>query len=218
MEKTWKPLDEIAPALLVLNVSQLESILWRRIYRLPADPLPPITRDEDPTDVFVDSYHWLKDNRDEDFTDLSAACARLMRQMAVFDQEWLQTYPEALGELCYLCARIGALEAIPSIAIVAGADGFGLAILPDGEDLQNRALRSLAGLLIKTPEDRDTYRTLFENALASEHHAAIGLATLSVFWPDEQATFVDRANKHENERVRWVIENLSLIQEAWPTA
>ena len=218
MEISRQSLEETAKALLELNTDDLVRAMEMRFQRFPSPPLPPIARDEDPADILIDTFQWLKESRGKDFDTLLKACETLIDQWSQLDDLILQRYAEPLGEACYLCARIGATATVPSIAKVAARDALATTVLPGGEDLQNRALRSLAGLLTRLQaKERGDYRSTFEKALDSEHHAPIALASLSVFWPEERSKFIERANKYENEHVKWAIENLDLIEKTWPT-
>lgn len=212
-----EPLGQVAGHLMKLSSKELMPLISMRLSRRAVPDFPSLARDEDPADILIDCFHWTKE-RGEKLGNLPEACAMLAERWANLDEATVDATLEVLGELHYLCARIGATDAIPFIAKVAERDELATVTLPGGEDVQNRALRTLAGLLTLVPREQvSTYRSVFEKALDTEHHAVIGLSTLSVFWPEESAEFSQRAAKHESEQVRWAIDNLGSIVKAWPS-
>lgn len=186
-----------------------------RLRRYPTKGLPPLARDEDPADIFIDCF----DRYPNKFANLRIACSIVADQWAYQDDEMIKKNPESLGELLYLCDGAQAQKAIPAIAHVASRAGLASTILPGGEDVQTRALRALAGLLVnEPPQVRERYRNLFEIALDDPTHAPIGLTTLTAFWPEDRDEFIRRALEHktdQNGEIAWLVKNLDLVLQTF---
>jgi hypothetical protein len=104
------------------------------------------TNDEDPADVFVD----LAAQSDVWRTALAAA-ARLLEQWVSDFNPGDAERSAALGELCYLAARIGSIASMDPLAqLVSNRNAMDL--IAPGEDLRLRALRAFVGLL--SPQSR----------------------------------------------------------------
>ncbi len=140
-------LPEIATGLAGLDVAKLEGLVERRLCREAVEALPKLARDEDPADILVDSHAWLREH-DRSWDQLGQVCTVLAERWA--DAPAVRNRPEPLGELHYLCARVGALEARGAIARAVRREDLRGVLLPGGEDVQLRALRCLAGLLAQT--------------------------------------------------------------------
>ena len=157
-------------------------------WRLTGVPtvLPPLHRDEEPVDVFVDLAELDPRWRD----DLQTAVAKLLATEVANVGLEDPSRSHLLGELCYLAARIGSEEALDSLrSLVASERATGL--IGPGEDLRLRALRAFVGLLgtagrMQTNDDRNVLTA----ALAEPRLAMVALAGLIGLWPDEAETFL----------------------------
>ena len=209
-------IDEIADHISKMSPEKLRLLVEQRLRGLETEVLPQLERDEDPADILIDCFAKYPDK----LASLQDVCTELAYAWSEQKDEEIKANPEPLGELLYMCAMLHARSALPAIAHIADRANLASAILPEGEDIQSRALRSLAGLLVsEPPKVRDEYRKLFEVALETVDHAPIGLTTLTTFYPSERDTFIAKAQIHkleEHGEVAWVIENLDMFVESTP--
>ena len=98
----------------------------------------------------------------------------------------------ALGELCYLAARIESVDAIDPLRILV-EDESATGLVAPGEDLRLRALRALVGLLGAAP-DSTAYRCRHAliAALTAPRLAVSALIGLVGLWPGEADDFLRR--------------------------
>jgi hypothetical protein len=148
--------------------------------------LPPPGRDEDPADIFVD----LAESDTAWREGLRAASTQLLLRWVGEFQPADANRVQALGELCYLAARIGNTAALPHLRTLVGRkDATGL--LHPGEDLRLRALRALVGLLGAAENVQVIdYRPVLTEALAEPRLALTALVGLIGLWPAETETFL----------------------------
>jgi hypothetical protein len=184
------PLESLATELNQLAEGAVEKLTEDRLQRYPVPSLPALSRDEDPADILIASFHWLRDHGTE-WKALQTACSRLSERWSGYEAQILRKAPEPLGELHYLCARIGARGSVPGIAHVVGREDLRRVPLPGGEDLQLRALRSLTGLLVSGSEaEQKAHRPVLIRALDVPEHRLTGLTALVAFWPLERHAFL----------------------------
>lgn len=206
-------LGQLANRLVDLDEESLYSIVRARLFRDSVEELPRLGRDEDPADILVDLAEWLRE-RDYIWTKLSDACARLAD--GAVDAYRVRARPGPVGELHYLCARIGAVKARHGIAqVIRRADLRGI-LLPAGEDLQLRALRCLTGLLAQVSRDeREAFLPLFTEALQVPQHLPISLTALVAFDPDGRDGYVARVGElwpmHRDQVVAHLDRNVALL-------
>jgi hypothetical protein len=150
--------------------------------------LPPLSRDEDPADILVDLAEGDSRWRDS----LRAAAAQLLSLWANDFDPGDSNRVAALGELCYLAARIGSTEALEPLRILASrTDATGL--VAPGEHLRLRALRALVGLLGFAENVRaNDYRETLLEALGEPPLALTALTGLVGLWPSEREDFLRR--------------------------
>ena len=185
-----QPLPAIAEYLTLLEAGALEGLVRRRLFREPVPELPPLGRDEDPADVFVDVDGWLRE-RNHSWAAIRNICASLAEQWAKVP--YVRQRPEPLGELHYLCARIAAVEARGAIAGVAEREDLRGVLLPGGEDIQLRALRCLAGLLVHLGKiEQMPFLPVFERALKVSQHRPMALTALVAFDPPGREQYIRR--------------------------
>lgn len=207
-------LGELAARLVDLDDETLQNIVRARLFRESVEELPRLGRDEDPADILVDLAEWLRE-RDYAWPQLTDACARLAE--ASPDAYRVRARPGPLGELHYLCARIGAVKARHGIAqVIRRADLRGI-LLPAGEDLQLRALRCLTGLLAQiTRDEREEFLPLFTEALEVPQHLPIALTALVAFDPDGRDGYVARVGEtwplHLDQVLVHLERNVALLQ------
>jgi len=204
-------LEELASRFSELNNDRLERVVRARLVGgSVGDELPRLGRDEDRADVLIDLAEWLRE-RDREWIQLLEVCARLADAWADAEVNAVRDRPEPLGELHYLCARIGAVGARNGIArVVRRADLRGV-LLPAGEDLQLRALRCLAGLLARvSPGERQGFLPLFNEALEVPQHLPLALTALVAFDPDRRDEYVARAGKSWPIHLEQVVDRLKL--------
>jgi hypothetical protein len=196
-----RPLDTLAPRLAKFTQKEMEPLVERRLLRLPADPLPALERDEEPSDIFVDSFHWLAEKRRVEWTVLQDACGGLAERWSGGEAARIRARPEFLGELFYLCARVAATAAMPSIANTLRREDLGPVLIASGEELKLRALRSLVGLLhVVSADVRNAYQPLLRAALREPQNRAVVVTAFLAYWPDlkrEIETWL-RANGAQN--------------------
>lgn len=199
-------LEELASRLYELGVERLEDVVRARLLRDPVEELPTLGRDEDPADVLIELTEWFRE-RDRAWTQLLEVCVRVADAWAaVFEA---RTRPEPVGELHYLCARIGAVDARRGIARVIRRDDLRGVLLPGGEGLQQRSLRCLAGLLARVPRgQREEYLQDFRAALEVPQHVPIGLTALAAFDPERRERYISRARERWPLHVGRVLEDL----------
>ena len=152
-----------------------------------AGQLPPLGRDEDPADIFIDLAH----TSDSWMEALQATTPGLMATWLEQFQPAGENLAQALGELCYLAARVWITNCLPQLAALARRPDATVLQRP-GEDLQLRALRSLVGLLEEAGDRAFEYRGLLEGALEEPRLALTALIGLIGVWPDEAVTFLRR--------------------------
>lgn len=207
-------LGELAARLVDLDGESLQDIVRARLFRESVEELPRLGRDEDPADILIDLAEFLRE-RDYAWTPLSDACARLA-------DVWVDPYrvrarPGPVGELHYLCARIGAVKARHGIAeVIRRADLRGI-LLPAGEGLQLRALRCLTGLLAQISKDeREEFLPLFTEALDVPQHLPIALTALVTFDPEGRDRYVARVEEswpmHLDKVLAHLERNVALLQ------
>jgi hypothetical protein len=195
--------EKIFHELSQLKDSDLEREVRARLLRRRSTLLFGWGRDEDPCDVFVDAF----EGRNGDWPLLLRVCASLALEWGKSVES--VAFPEGVGELHYLCARIGALDARPGIADTIVRVDFRGVLLPSGEGVQLRALRSLAGLLaISRAEEFARYIGLYEEALTTPQHLPISLVTLLAFRPRRRDMYVERAQKYWPAHVEALLPTL----------
>jgi hypothetical protein len=210
-------LEELASRFSELDSDRLELIVRVRLLGDSVrDELPRLGRDEDRTDVLIDLAEWLRD-RNREWMQLLEVCARLADAWAGSEGSAVRDRPEPLGELHYLCARIGAVEARNGIARVVQREDLRGVLLPNGEDLQLRALRCLAGLLARVSGDeREEFLPLFSEAIAVPQHLPLALTALVAFDPERRDEYVERAGAswplHLEQVLGRLERNVALLQ------
>lgn len=207
-------LEELASLLVELDPDSLGVVVRARLLREPVEQLPPLGRDEDPADILIDLAEWLRE-RQRAWEPLAEACARVADMWAGIYQRWIP--PEPIGELHYLCARIGAIEARHGIARVIRREDLRGILLPGGEGLQLRALRCMAGLLARVPrETRSEFLPLFIEALDVPQHLPIALTALAAFDPEGRERHFVRARDawplHFDQVIGRVERNVELLR------
>jgi hypothetical protein len=119
----------------------LPELIWDRLSGMPT-ALPPLARDEDSADIFVDAVvrkqNWDLQARIRD------GCAQALKEHGLQGDEKFQPY--ALGQLLYLCSRIDVTKALPSIRQIFSHPNVFTEVDP-GETLLVRAVRAYVGLL-----------------------------------------------------------------------
>jgi hypothetical protein len=152
-----------------------------------ASQLPPPAHDEDPADIFVDlaesDMAWRESLR-------TASTQLLSRWVGEFQQPD-PVRVRALGELCYLVARIGNTAAMPQLEMLVSRKES-TALLHPGEDLRLRALRALVGLMGSNAALAFQYRPVLTQSLADPKLALTALVGLIGVWPDETDTFLQQ--------------------------
>jgi hypothetical protein len=169
----------------------LSSVDWvdeieRRLTGRQSNVLPPLTRDEDPADIFVD----LAEIHPQLKPDLGSTLNELLARWTEWREVDHSIRIKVLGELCYLAARIGSTGALSSLRkIVEDATATGL--VAPGEDLRLRALRALIGLLGAAGRDQAAeHRQTLLSVLAEPRLAIAALIGLVGLWPAEAETFL----------------------------
>jgi hypothetical protein len=208
----------IAERLGMVDAIQLEAIVARRLSRQWVDELPALTRDEDPADILIDSYA-VQQEGNAPLLKLENACVSLAERWARISALDVRRMPEPVGELHYLCARIGAVHATPSIAHVAEREDLSGVLLPGGEDLQLRSLRCLAGLLSLAPRyTRQEFQRVFQKAIDVPQHTLIALTALAAFDPENREKYeqlarsraplaLENALRHLNRNIAILVES-----------
>ena len=148
--------------------------------------LPAPTRDEDPGDIFVDLAERSEVWRRELGTAGAGLLARWVDDLSPSDAGQVA----AVGELCYVMARIGSRAALdPLRRLVSDKRATGL--VAPGEDLRLRALRALVGLLAaEHPGDQRAYRDVLIDALGEPRLALTSATGLIGLWPEDRDTFL----------------------------
>lgn len=169
----------------------LESLIDARLSGARAGykwTLPPPGRDEDPADIFVDLAE--SDTLWRDAL-LGASTQLLLRWVEEF-QSADANRVQALGELCYLAARIGNTAALPHLLKLVGRKDA-TRLLHPGEDLRLRALRALVGLLGAGGNVQiNEYKPVLTEALSEPPLTVTALVGLIGLWPAETETFLQR--------------------------
>lgn len=214
-------LEELASRLSELSTERLERVVRARLLGASVgDELPRLGRDEDPADVLIDLAEWLRD-RDRAWTELLGVCALLADRWAGAEVSAVRDRPEPLGELHYLCARIGAVGARNGIARVVRREDLRGVLLPAGEGLQLRALRCLAGLLARVSRgEREEFLPLFIEAIEVPQHLPLALTALLAFDPDNSDEYVAHAGKSWPRHLEQVFDridrNVELLRAEMP--
>jgi hypothetical protein len=172
-------------ALRPLTAGEISQIMIARLERQRTleNGLPPCQRDEEPVDIFVDV---MMGAPNETFAEkIRFACQDALR---VAFSESLGA--DVMGNLCYLAAAIGAVEALDYIRLIASDEKFDQSLLADGESVRSRALRALVGLLAQRPSHDATIKTLFLNLLPSPEYRLLALTGLVGLWPQEREAFL----------------------------
>jgi hypothetical protein len=199
-------LVEIVERLTVLEPVALQAVVRRRLFRERVEPLPALARDEDPADILIDGDAWLR-ARNHLWTEIRQVCVTLAEQWA--DVPEVRTRPEPVGELHYLCARVGAFGARGAIARVAQREDLRGVLLPAGEGIQLRALRCLAGLLAQTNADEQRpFLPVFEQAIEVPQHLPTALTALVAFNPLDRQRYLRVAASQAPLRVDELTEHL----------
>jgi len=150
-------------------------------------PLPLPAHDEDPADIFVD----LAESDSAWREGLRAASTQLLSRWVAEFQRPDPDRVRALGELCYLVARIGNTNAMPQLEMLVTRKES-TALLHPGEDLRLRALRALVGLMGSGHGQFPQYRPVLTQSLADPKLALTALVGLIGVWPDEIDTFLQQ--------------------------
>ena len=210
-------LEELASRFSELDSERLERVVRARLVGgSVGDELPRLGRDEDRTDILIDLAEWLRE-RNREWTQLLEVCARLADAWADAEVNTVRDRPEPLGELHYLCARVGAVGARSGIARVVRREDLRGVLLPAGEGLQLRALRCLAGLLaLVSPGDREEFLPLFVEAIEVPQHLPLALTALLAFDPDNRDEYVAHARnswpRHLEQMLGRLERNVALLQ------
>lgn len=196
-----------------LSYENLRMLVNNRLIRSPADQLRPLDNriSEDPSDIFIDIVDGLSDKPlyQPFVARMHEVCVEFSFETSQQTDETIAENAEAVGELLFLSARIGVKKAIPYIAVIAGRNSLNQRRLSTGEDIQNRALRSLSGLL--SDEEIETklkYKKLYEEALTNQDHITTGLSTLLTFFPEDRDRYVSVAREQG-------LQNLDELLELW---
>src|SRR5262249_12683561 len=98
---------------------------------------------------------------------------------------------DAVGELCVLCARTRALQAIRPLAELAGRRPSARVLLSTGETLRLRALRCFVGIVGQREKhgDRDEFRALLEELLGDPACQMLAATGLVGMWPEMRERF-----------------------------
>jgi hypothetical protein len=167
-----------------LSELNLAQAIETRLLGLRDDVFPPPSGGEDPADLFVDLAE-----KDSDWK------ARLQVEVANLLFSWPghgwddSVRLRALGELCYLAARIGSVAAIDPIRMLV-EDKRATGLVAPGEDLRLRALRALVGLLGDAPAAAAIRcRPALMAALTEPRLAVTALIGLLGLWPNEADDF-----------------------------
>jgi hypothetical protein len=183
-----------------LDPEQVAGVIAARIRESEGLPLPRLSRDERPVDIFVDIVEYGGDEALS--THLREAGARLLARM-VEDSAGRNLLPNvaSLSELCYLSARIGALDALESLRALSSREDAAVPTPASGEDLRLRALRCMVGLLGSHPDrsDRDRYREVLERCLDVPGYELIALTGLVGLWPGYKE--VGRQGRNVDEKL-----------------
>ncbi len=166
---------------------ELPELLAARLAGLPTR-LPPIAAGEDPADIFVDLCETDPTWREPVAVAVAGLLAAWVRDFA---PPGYSPRVEALGELCYLAARIGSAASLDSLRLLA-SNPRTTALLGPGEDLRLRALRAAVGLLGANPGLRtEADRGMLLAAREEPRLQWIALAGLIGLWPEEFASLAD---------------------------
>jgi hypothetical protein len=179
---------EAARVLAGCDVSHLASLIVRRLEGGIIAELPGVVRDEEPRSVFIE----LAAVNPQLCESLQRAVVQLLDHIAsqsVFEK------PNVAGEICCLCTLLDASRGIDPLAKLVSRDDTALALLPDGEDLRLRALRSLVGLLgdRHATQPEASLATVFEHLLGDPKCGLLSLTALVGLWPERRSEFVRRS-------------------------
>lgn len=215
MTNPRRSLEDVAGLLRRSGSEALGRIVADRLQGDRVEGLPLLARDEDPADVLVDAHELITRSSPE-WSELKSACAELAHRWAGIAAVEIRERPTPLGELHYLCARIGAVEARGPIAFVADRPDLGGVALAGGEPLQGRSLRCLAGLLaLVIHEDRQGFLEVFDRALEVPQNVAIALTALAAFDPEHRRDHERKArSRHPQataEALRHLERNVALL-------
>ena len=160
-----------------LSPQDMAPLVWDRLCGKRDPRLPELAREEYPADIFL----YVVDQRlIPGFGEaLGEACGSLLKRNS--EEATLANVP-ALGELCYLSARIRAWQAIDGLTKLARREDATAPVLPN-EDLRQRALSCLLTLLVADPTRmRPEHKTLFENRLKTPGCEMMALTALIGLW------------------------------------
>jgi hypothetical protein len=203
-----RPLRRIVEELAAMSTEHIEHILERQLRGEPNELFPRLGREEDPPDIIIEAFTMAP----KELSSLKKASASLAVRWSSLPDADVVDQAAAVGELCFLCSRLAVRGSLHAIGNLARRERLGLVKLDGGEDLQNRALRALGGLLTnENPLDREAFRALFEEALHTKAHVAVALVALTRFWPEEKEQWIDVARKYGGRRIERVIARLNLL-------
>ena len=128
-----------------LDEPSLDQVVWARLRREEQpDGLPRSAAEQGSGEILIDVVRY--DLRAELSEKLRNSSARLLDRAAPEESV-------ALAELCFVAARIGAFQAIPSLTALAEREERLRTALPGNETLYERALECLGGLLAALPQE-----------------------------------------------------------------
>lgn len=182
-------LDAAVRALSGMSDAQLEDAVCRRIQAKQVPGLPPLGRDEDPTQILTDIEEyapWSQELRDR----LRRVIGFLLQREAGAP---LGRDPEVLAHLAYLAAAFLCADAIPSLTAILNQEEAATILLADGQSLRVFALRCFLPLAARYPERLpQDHSRLLERLLAAPDCEILSLTALVGLSPERRRELVTR--------------------------
>jgi hypothetical protein len=189
------PLSQAVRALAALDTSRVANAIWTRLTGGDQEEfgLPALHPQEERVGIFVQVYEY-GDNGQVN-RNLRQACVSLLDQHkeAVYGEDLSQRW--ALGEVCYLSARIQSLNALkPLLEIAFRSRHFDAG---EQESFLRRVLGSLIGILGSVrggvaPGYVNEATTIFKECLDLENCRLLALTGLIGLWPESRSEYLAR--------------------------
>ncbi|HTU43588.1 MAG TPA: hypothetical protein VMF91_00900 [Bryobacteraceae bacterium] len=194
------PLSQAVRALANLDSASVAEAVWIRLMGdAEAFGLPALHPQEERVAIFVQVYEY-GDNGQVN-RNLRQACVSLLDQHkeTVYGEDLSQRW--ALGEVCYLSARIQSLNALkPLLEIAFLSRHFNTG---ERESFLRRVLGSLIGILGSVrgggPGNVEQATRIFEECLELENCRLLALTGLIGLWPERRSEYLGRVPINEED-------------------
>ncbi len=185
-----------------LSEDQLERVVWSRLLGRSERMLPPLGRDENPSDLFIGVIEEYPQS--EVAERLQRLAARLLDQVARASSQ----SPDVVGELCYLASASESRTAVHGLMKLIVSDRAASDVLSNGQTLRVFAFRCLLGLLHSVADELRTedFRIWLEPLLHDHTTRTFALTALTGLWPERWKDYRRQVPRADVKRLKASLE------------